>query len=63
MRINKSQGQSLGTGGIDLHYPMFSHGQFYVAVSGATSWGRVQILLGEQETTKETSNIVYKKYY
>ena len=32
MTINKSQGQSLGTVGRDLHTPVFSHGQCYVAV-------------------------------
>ena len=29
MTINKSQGQSLGTVGVDLHYPVFSGCQFY----------------------------------
>ena len=57
---NKCQGQSLATIRIDLGYPGFSHGQFYVAVSRARKWGRVQILLGEQEIRNETTNIVYK---
>ena len=35
--------------------------QFYVAVSRARNWGRVQILLGEQEMRNQTSNIVYKE--
>ena len=61
MTINKCQGQSLGTVGIDLGYAVFSHGQYYVAVSRARNWGRVQILLEEQETRNETSNIVYKE--
>ena len=61
MTINKSQGQSLGTVGIDLCYPVFSHGQFYVAVSRGRNWGRVRILLGEQETRNQTTNIVYKE--
>ena len=30
MTINKSQGQSLGTVGLDLYNPVFGHGQFYV---------------------------------
>jgi hypothetical protein len=58
MTINKSQGQSLGTVGIDLRSPVFSHGQFYVAVSRGTNWGRVHILLGEGN---KTSNIVFKE--
>ena len=61
MMINKSQGQSLETVVIDLHYPAFSHGQFYVAVARARNWGKVHILLGEQETRNQTSNIVYKE--
>ena len=61
MTINKCQGQSLGTVGIDLDYPVFSHGQFYVSVSRARNWGGVQILLGEKEIRNETSNIVCKK--
>jgi hypothetical protein len=58
MTINKSQGQSLGTVGIDLRYPVFSHGQFYVTVSRAMNWSRVHILLGEAETTSKTSNCI-----
>ena len=58
MTINKSQGQSLGTVGIDLRYPVFSHGQFYVGMSRGTNWGRVHVLLLEG---RKTSNIVYKE--
>ena len=32
-----------------------------VAVSRARNWGRVRILLGEQKTRNQTSNIVYKE--
>jgi len=58
MTINKSQGQSLGTVGMDLHTPVFSHGQFYVAISRGTNWGRVKVLLAEGSARK-TENIVY----
>ena len=37
MTINKSQGQSLGTVGLDLHNPIFGHGQFYVGVPRGTN--------------------------
>jgi hypothetical protein len=59
MTINKAQGQSLETVGVNLTTPVFSHGQFYVAVSRGTNWRRVFILLGEG-TEGKTENIVYK---
>jgi ATP-dependent DNA helicase PIF1 len=37
MTINKSQGQSLAHIGLDLRNSVFTHGQFYVAVSQVTS--------------------------
>ena len=33
MTVNKSQGQSLKYVGLDFHTSVFTHGQFYVAVS------------------------------
>ena len=57
MTTNKSQGQSLGTVGLNLHTPVFGHGQFYVGVSRGTNWSRVKVLLNERE---KTANIVYK---
>ena len=41
--INKSQGQSLGTVGLDLRNPVFGHGQFYMGVSRGTNWRRVKV--------------------
>ena len=58
MTINKSQGQYLGTVGMDLHSPVFSHGQLYVAVSRGTNWGRIKVLLAEGAAGK-TENTVY----
>jgi ATP-dependent DNA helicase PIF1 len=57
MTINKSQGQLLGTVGLDLRDPVFAHGQFYVGVSRGTNWSRVKVLLKEG---REAMNIVYK---
>ena len=37
MTINKSQGRSLGTVGLDLQYAVFGHVQFYVGVSRGTN--------------------------
>lgn len=58
MTINKSQGQSLGTVGLDLRYSVFGHGQLYVGASRGTNWSRVKVLL---PSGNKTSNIVYKE--
>ena len=55
MTINKSQGQSLATVGLDLRYAVFAHGQFYVAVSRGTTWHRIKVLL----EGNSTNNIVF----
>jgi ATP-dependent DNA helicase PIF1 len=57
--INKSQRQSLGTGGLDLCYPVFARGQFYVGVSRGTNMGRVKVLLPEDSEGAVTKNVVY----
>lgn len=54
--INKSQGQSLNTVGIDLSLPVFSHGQLYVALSRVTNVRRLFI---HTTTGRVVSNIVY----
>lgn len=60
MSINKSQGQSVQTVGLDLRRPVFGHGQFYVAVSRCTSGSRVKVLLPPNANYK-TKNIVWKE--
>ena len=57
MTINKSQGQSLGTVGLDLYNPVFGHWQFYMNVSRGTNWWRMKVLFQEG---RKTENIVYK---
>lgn len=57
MTINKSQGQSLKTAGIDLRVDCFSHGQFYVACSRVSSPSSLVILAPEGRT----ANVVYKE--
>jgi len=57
MTINKSQGQTLKTVGIDLREDCFTHGQFYVACSRVSTPTSLVILA----PTGNTSNVVYKE--
>jgi len=60
MTVNKSQGQSLTTVGIDLRTPAaFTHGQFYVAMSRVTSLSGLMVLFSEENTNGMTENVVY----
>lgn len=55
--INKSQGQSFKTVGIDLCYLIFSYSQFYITVSYTTSIANLHILptyLDKIETLNES---------
>jgi ATP-dependent exoDNAse (exonuclease V) alpha subunit len=58
LTINKSQGQSVDTIGLDLRTDVFAHGQLYVALSRCTSSQRVKVLFKNDATTV-TKNIVY----
>ena len=57
MTINKSQGQSFEKVGLDLQMPVFSHGQFYVAVSRVCSTNSLYILLPKD--SNKTENIIW----
>jgi ATP-dependent exoDNAse (exonuclease V) alpha subunit len=59
MSINKVQGQTLQYVGIDLHKPVFAHGQLYIALSRATSLNNVSAFLNEDVPETETRNVVY----
>ena len=43
--INKSQGQTLSTGGLDLRDDVFCHGQLYVALSTTTACNSIPCLV------------------
>jgi hypothetical protein len=61
MTINKAQGQSLKHVGLDLRTPVFTHGQFYVAVSWATSIRRIKAIWDPRSKNAVTKNIVYNE--
>ena len=60
MTINKSQGQNLLNVGIFLPYLVFTHGQFYVAVSHFKRKEGLKILIfdADGKPTNKTSNVV-----
>lgn len=58
MTINKSQGQSFHTVGLDLRTPVFTHGQFYVGVSRTSSVEGLSILLPKGGVS-ETLSVTY----
>jgi hypothetical protein len=61
MTINKSQGQSVNHVGLDLSSSVFTHGQFYVAVSRVTSVSNIKAIWNEEQEEAITKNIVYKQ--
>jgi hypothetical protein len=61
MSINKAQGQSLQNVGLDFRSAVFTHGQFYVAVSRATSVHRIKAIWDSNSIEPKTKNIVYEE--
>ena len=61
LSINKSQGQSVQHVGLYLRFPVFAHGQLYVALSRAMSSRNIKILLPEDAQESRTTNIVYSE--
>ena len=55
MTVNKSQGQTFERIGLLLDEPIFSHGQFYVALSRTTTREGVKI----NSKSKKVNNVVY----
>jgi len=59
MTINKSQGQSVTNVGLDMKSSVFTHGQFYVAISRVTSVNNIKIIWDESLGHGFTKNVVY----
>jgi hypothetical protein len=59
MTINKAQGQSLVCIGLDARSSVFTHGQFYVAISHATSKHGIKAIWDAKYNNAITKNIVY----
>lgn len=65
MTINKAQGQSLEKVGLFLPKAVFTHGQFYVAISRVTSPQGLKIFIDDEtgQPTNVTQNVVYKEIF
>ena len=57
MTINKSQGQSVKYVGLDMKSSVFTHGQFYVAVSRVKSVNNIKVIWDENLGDDVTKNI------
>ena len=61
LSINKAQGQSVRYVGLNLHIPVFAHGQLYVALLRAMSSRNIKILLLDNSTESLAHNVVYNE--
>ena len=57
--INKSQGQLVTYIGVDMKSLVFTHGQFYVAVSRVRSVNNIKVIWDEKLGDGITKNVVY----
>ena len=59
--INRSQGQSVKYVSINLHIPVFAHGQLYVALSQVMTKQNLKVLLPHDNVDSKTNNVVYEE--
>ena len=62
MTINKAQGQTFKSIGLDLMRDVFNHGQLYVAMSRVRCWEALKVFIHDKSNTK-IKNYVYKELY
>ena len=63
MSINKAQGQSLQNVGLDFRSAVFTHGQFYVAVSRAMSVHRIKAIGIQTQLSPKPKTLCIKKCF
>ena len=63
MTINKSQCQSVKHVGLNLSSSVFTHGQFYVAVSRVKSVSNIKVIWNEQEEEAVTKTLYIKRFF
>jgi ATP-dependent exoDNAse (exonuclease V) alpha subunit len=61
MTINKAQGQTVESIGLNLERDVFAHGQLYVALSRVRSWKNLLIKLAPENIARKVINVVYKE--
>jgi hypothetical protein len=59
--FNSCQGLTLDRVVLDLRSPVFAHGQLYTSVSRVRTRQDARVLLSEDNSTRETKNIVYRQ--
>src|SRR5699024_12115925 len=57
MTINKSQGQTLEKVGLQLEYPVFSHGQLYVGMSRVKERKNLKICSPSNKTDRKSTRL------
>lgn len=60
MIINKAQGQTFDRVGIYLPYPVFTHGQLYVAFSRVRDSDSIRVQL-DSKANNQTRNVIYEE--
>ena len=72
MTINKAEGQSINNLGVYLPQPVFSHGQLYVALSGAGIPHKTKFMMSNMKDTQGSfenydgtfkNNVVYTEIF